>query len=114
MRYVMVRVERNEHLAIARPVAPWEIPVLELVHGQEKIIVVGDEFIDRELPDAGAEFDRLSARYGEHVPTETAYSVMVFGQAPKGIQAIAEMIEQERTADARRAKQAEAAYDPTA
>lgn len=115
MRYVELRVERNEHLMIARAVPPWEVPVLQLIHGEEKVVVTGEIWVDdRELPDAGAELDRMSTRYGIHAPTETAFAVMVYGQAPKGIETLEAAIEQERVAEAKRAPQVETADDPTA
>lgn len=65
MRMVNVLVERSEHLAIPRAVGAWEVPVLELVHGTDKVRVLDTVTeVNRELPDPLAEFERLERRYG--------------------------------------------------
>lgn len=97
MRYVDVLIERDERLSIPRQVPSWEIPVLQLVHGEEKIIVKGDINVpQRDYPAASDEFNRLVQRYGEDVATETPYVVMVYGQGPRGTQALEEAIKKDR------------------
>lgn len=100
MRYIEVLVNRDERLSIPRQVPAWEVPVLRLVHGEEKI--EEREYIDvpqRDYPDAGDEFNRLVQRYGEDVATETPFVAMVYGHAPRGVQALAEAIQKERDAE---------------
>ena len=66
IRMVNVLVERSEHLSIPRAIGAWELPVLELVHGPEKVTITkGFVYVDRELPDPQAEFERLDKRYLE-------------------------------------------------
>lgn len=65
MQMVNVLVKRSEHLAIPRAVGAWEVPILELVHGSDKIEVLDEVTeVDRELPEPLAEFERLERRYG--------------------------------------------------
>lgn len=85
MQLVEVRVERDERLAIPTSVAPWEVPILQTVHGPEKIIEVRKHFDGRGYPDPSIEFDRLVRRYGQHVESETPWAVKVYGEPPRSI-----------------------------
>ncbi len=52
----------------------WEIPVLQVIHGND-VVVVGQTIVKRAIPDPGEEFQRLAARYGpknEDVPAVAA------------------------------------------
>lgn len=52
----------------------WEVPVLQVIHGNA-VEIVGQVVIDRAVPDPAAEFQRLAARYGpknEKVPAVAA------------------------------------------
>lgn len=93
MRFVKVLVERSEHLSIPVILGEWEVPILQMIHGVEKVKLSG-EFIDldRELPSAEAEFDRLSNRYGADVKTEQPFVSMVYGQPPMGTNGLAAAI----------------------
>lgn len=90
MQFAKVLVERSEHLSIPLAVGEWEVPILQLIHGPEKVIVLGEtEQVNRELPDVNAEFDRLTRRYGSDVKTEQPFVVMVYGQPPMGTKGLA-------------------------
>lgn len=65
MRLVEVSITRSEHSTIIEFFGAWEIPVLKAVHGEENVVETGRvKDVDREVPDAKAEFDRLARRYG--------------------------------------------------
>jgi hypothetical protein len=86
-----------------------------LIHGNEKVVVTGEAHTDNQLPeDAAAELDRLNTRYGMHVASETSFATLVFGQGPKGVETIENLINRERMLEAKRPKQAEMVDDPTA
>lgn len=99
MRRVNVLVERDERLSIPTAVGAWEVPILEYIHGKEKVIV-GDSFTDEgDFPNAEVEFDRLSRRYGEDIKAEKPFVSLVYGQPPIGVRELARAIEAEKAAD---------------
>ena len=90
MQFVKVLVERSEHLAIPVILGEWEIPILQMIHGAEKVILTGEVVkVDRELPSVDVEFDRLARRYGSDVKTEQPFVAMVYGQPPMGTNGLA-------------------------
>ncbi len=104
MRFVQVLVERNEHLAIPREVAPWEVPVLQAVHTPEKVKVMGvvnhERLKDRPYPDAEMELERLERKYGRDVDTDDKPFVFaVYGQGPLGVAALRKAIEETALAE---------------
>ena len=66
---------RLSEIHTQRVVVPhWEIPVLQVIHGNN-LTVVGQKIVARAVPDPGAEFKRLADRYGpknEDVPAVAA------------------------------------------
>lgn len=70
MRMVKILVVRDERLSIPCVLGAWEIPILQLIHGHEKVEVQDDYVrVSRDPPDAFAEFERLEKRYGEDEKT---------------------------------------------
>lgn len=64
----------------------WEIPVLQVIHGND-IVVVGQKIVERAIPEPSAEFQRLADRYGpknEDTPAVAA----VYGNYGPGTQAL--------------------------
>lgn len=59
-----VLCHRSAVTVITKQVWPWELPVLEAQFGEGRISVRDDSTIDRELPEAEAEFERLANAYG--------------------------------------------------
>lgn len=101
MRFVNVLVIRDERLSMPRYVGAWEIPVLQVVHGVDKVEVNGKDFIDvdRELPDPTAEFDRLSRRYGDDEKTGVSHVSMAYAGA-RGVEDLAHAIVKSQPASA--------------
>jgi hypothetical protein len=83
--YSEVRVDVSEHTKLLVFVPPWEVPLIEAVHGHEKCEVVGERLVRRSLPDAGAEFDRLITRYGIDTDNGQPLVALVYGGGSVGI-----------------------------
>jgi hypothetical protein len=80
MKYPVVLLNRSETDNIEIAVAPWEVPVLQVVHGSDRVIDTGrTEDVDREVPTAQAEYDRLDAKYKRDAGTGQRYVVAVYG-----------------------------------
>ena len=64
----------------------WEVPVLQVIHGND-IKVVGQKVVERAVPQPAVEFQRLADRYGpknEDLPAVAA----VYGNYGPGTQAL--------------------------
>lgn len=94
LRYAQVRVARDPTAAtIVRDVAEWELPVLEEVFGEGNVQKLGERLIQRDAPDADAEYERLVGCY-KQPPGEAAvpYVETVYGSGSRGKKAIAKAI----------------------
>jgi hypothetical protein len=100
MKYISVKLTRSETESVQRDMPPWEIPVLQMVHGPEKVEIVGEKDVsDQEYPEAAMEFDRLSRRYSDDPATNVFHVAAVYGQPPFGVNKLAEEIERARKAE---------------
>jgi len=100
MKYVSVQLIRSETESVQRDMPPWEVAVLQMVHGPEKVKVVGEKDVpDQDYPDAYQEFDRLSQRYGADTKSDVYFVAAVYGQPPFGVTKLAEEIERAKKAD---------------
>jgi hypothetical protein len=93
MQYVEVLVERDERLSIPKIVPAWVVPVLGIIHSEEKVQVVREHVeIEREPVDAQMEFARLEQCYG---PKEGApYVAQIYGNGPLGIKQLQRAIDE--------------------
>lgn len=99
MKYVSVKLTRSETESVQRDMPRWEIPVLQMVHGPEKVEILGEKDVpDQEYPDAMQEFDRLSRRYGAEPGSEIFHVAAVYGQPPFGVTKLEEEIDKARKA----------------
>lgn len=107
MKFAIVNVVLSELHTQQLIVAPWEVPVLQAVHGSNDVTVVGEKDVKREPPDPADEFERLRNRYrapsGENA---IPYVVQVYGSHGAGVNALAEAIDK---ATKSKSKQKEAA-----
>jgi hypothetical protein len=101
MRYVTVKVTRDTNHSHAGDVAPWEIPILELIHDSGNVTELGDVTVDRDPPEAHDEYVRLESRYGRDVEKGMSYVAQIYGQAGAGVRALQAAIEKESAAIAR-------------
>lgn len=111
MRFITVKVTRDTINSHAGDVAPWELPILDFVHGEGNVQRTGETFTNAPFPEVGEEFNRLITRYGMDNETGIAYTNQVYGQSRVGVKALGDEIEKERAAERARG-QAEA--DPLA
>jgi hypothetical protein len=91
IKHNKVRVRLSELHTKTRAFPPWEIPVLQAVHGDDAVKVVGNVDIDSELPDPALEYERLAERYPN--PTGPTYVAQVYGSQGPGIARLAEAME---------------------
>ena len=97
MKLATVIVVRSETESAQVNVPQWEVPVLQMVHGPEKISLVGEmEDKDRPFPNAQEEFERLSQRYGADTKTDVHHVAAVYGQPPFGLAKLDEEINRVR------------------
>lgn len=90
--YARVSVERSEHTKQIVTVPPWEVPILEMVHGPEYVKVVGKRTARRPRPDAADEFQRLVSRYRTSEENGQPIVAFVYGAGTIGVQKLAEEI----------------------
>lgn len=101
IRYVRLSVRRSELHTAEITVPAWELPLVEAVHGSRDegstaVTVLGDVFVEREAPNAGDEFVRLSNRYklakNEDGSPSLPFVAAVYGQFGVGTAALASAI----------------------
>lgn len=99
MRRLNVRLTRSENESAQLAIPAWEIPVLQAVHGPEKVEVDEDSetFDELPYPNAGQEFDRLSRRYKEDIQSGVLFVAAIYGQPPLGLNKLAEAIAAEKS-----------------
>lgn len=86
MRYERVKITRDPHTVYNRDVLPWEVAILEFTFGDGNVIRQ-DGFIDTDTPypEAGIEFQRLTAAFGADPTSGVPYVASVYGQASAGV-----------------------------
>jgi hypothetical protein len=86
MRYAVVQIARSEAFKSARDFRPWEVPILEQIHGAS-VAVVGEKDVPKiDWPSAAEEYDRLAQRYGKPEGSEQPYVAIVYGVGLSGLQ----------------------------
>lgn len=109
MRYERVKVTRDTNTVHNRAVAPWEIPVLEFIFGEENVTHLEEyEEVAGEYPDAPKELDRLVRCYGNDPKSGVPYANMAIGNAGAGVRALRKLIDDAKADDAEVAKQTRA------
>jgi len=89
MQFRKVNILRDETTSILSLVADWEVPLLEAIHGEERLSI--GELVEaqgREWPtDARGEFQRLGALYGVTGSGDNALSFVerVYGAGSIGV-----------------------------
>lgn len=86
MRYAVVQIARSEAFKSAREFRPWEVPILEQIHGASVAVVGEKDYPKIDYPSAAEEYERLSTRYGKPEGSEQPYVQIVFGAGLSGLQ----------------------------
>lgn len=99
IRFKSVQMNRDILMQIVRTVPSWEVPVLDLVHGgQITVLDNQDKIVDRPLPEAQVEFERLEACYRNHRTVEGAPGApvvaAVYGDGPRGVRELGKAIKE--------------------
>lgn len=96
MRFITVKITRDTNHSHVDEVAPWEIPILELVHNPGNVVQQGEKtYPERDFPAAQEEYDRLQSRYNADVKLGP-YVAQVYGPQPAGVRALEAEIQKER------------------
>jgi len=86
IKTIHVRVRRDQMTRIDTVIYAWIVPILEAVHGDDHVTVIGKGSHEvAKLPDAGEEFSRLCSVYGFEQKTEHPWAEVVYGKGKKGI-----------------------------
>jgi hypothetical protein len=97
VKFNTLEIRRNESTTVRTTVPAWEVPLLQALHGQMNVNILGTEVRNAEVPDAETEFQRLEGRYGrtrqEDGSVGMPYAQAVFGQFMPGIMALERMID---------------------
>ena len=109
MRWPIVKIVRDAQTAvISKSVAPWEVPVLEMIYGEGNIQETGKyDFDGKDDIDPAAEYDRLTKAYGSDPADDTPFVASVYGQGRIGLRELTKFIEA-----AKRESEAAQADDP--
>jgi hypothetical protein len=116
-KYARVNLNRSETTTFALDVAPWEVPVLAAVNGDDRVTVIGETEVRKPLPDAAYEYDRLASKYKRDNESGREYVAEVYGVGQRGIENLAKEIEKARAAATRppmRTPEYDAGDDPLA
>lgn len=74
-------------------VPPWELPILQAIHGEKECELIGEEFVDTPYPDPSDEYQRLTLRYKAPAEDpEKPYVGQLFGLGPVGINRLGDLI----------------------
>ena len=84
IRYIKGKVRLSELHTQPVLVPAWDFPVLQAVHG-DHAQEVGEDFLDREAPEAADEYRRLATRFGAGEGSDTPYVAAVYGAFGPGI-----------------------------
>ena len=99
IRYITVKIMRDVLSTVERTVPEWEVPILDSVNsGQLQLVEGKDRIVDRPLPDARSEHDRLEAAYrgcarSENGTPTASVVAAVYGEGPRGFRALKDAIE---------------------
>jgi hypothetical protein len=114
-KYTRVQINRSETTTITKDVAPWEVAVLAAVNGGDRVVEIGETPVNRPLPDAGMEYDRLVTKYKADPNTGLEYVAAAYGAGRRGVEALAKEIEKARVsaqAPARQTPEYDSGDDP--
>lgn len=89
MKFLICDVRISELLTKQVSCVPWEVPILEALHGGN-VKIVGEEEIDRDPPSPGDEYLRLTNRYRGNKEEETAIVAQVYGSHQAGVNKLRE------------------------
>src|ERR1700687_969295 len=106
MRYERVKVKRDLNTVHNHSVAPWEIPVLEVIFEEGNVEPLG-EFVenDREYPEAQTEFNRLIKAYSSDPQSGVPYAAIAFGNGSTGVRVLRKMIDDAKAEDSAAAQE---------
>lgn len=100
MRHERIKIIRDTNTVHNKTVCPWEIPILEFLFEEGNVQRTG-EFVetDSDYPDAPSEFQRLTLTYDRDRKSGVPHVASVYGDAGRGVKALAEAIADARKAD---------------
>lgn len=92
MRRFQISIQRSELCTLTDSVGEWEIPIIQLVHGAERVAIGGFTKDAAPYPSAASEYERLERRYREDPATGVYHVAAVYGPAPNGLRVLLQAI----------------------
>lgn len=80
IKRVKVKVMRDQLCLVSRAVGEHEVPVLQAVHGDAAIDVIGDAPSVMTVHDVGEEYQRLAQRYGFDNERKQSFAEIAYGR----------------------------------
>lgn len=99
MRHIKAEVRRSELSTVSVSVLPWDIPVLENLHGVENVVVHGEEDRPHPYDGPGAEYQRLENAYGKDTETGQTWVAQTYGAGGIGTAKLAQFIDEQKDGD---------------
>lgn len=97
-KYIRVQLNRSETTTFTLDVPPWEVAVLAAVNGEDRVVPIGETLVNKPLPSAAAEYDRLVSKYKVDTSNGQEYVAQVYGVGSRGIQALQSEIDKAKQA----------------
>lgn len=83
MRFTKVEVTRSPMSKIVTDVLPWEIKILQLVHGNDNIVVLGTVVADSADIEPNTEYERLVRKYAKNADAGgVPFAALAYGPDP--------------------------------
>lgn len=87
IRRVKVKIMRDQLCQVSRDVGEHEVAVLQAVHGDASVEVVGDADSTMSVEDVGTEYLRLVSRYGVDNERKQSFAEIAYGRGPNQLAA---------------------------
>lgn len=85
MDFVLVKITRSESTVLTEAVLPWELPILEAIHGDVNCVVTGTVSVPEWNETPEAEYTRLQAKYKGDTETGQEYVALIYGIGARGL-----------------------------
>lgn len=97
VKFHTVDIRRSELSVIRVTVTAWELPILKAVHGNLNVTPISESALLAEPPQAEAELERLTGRYGRERREDGSQGVpfaeAVYGQHAAGVMSLQRQID---------------------
>ena len=100
MRYVRVKVKRDQQMVVCNSFPQSEIPMLKYTFEDGNVEDTGiEEVVGREYPSGAAEYARFVKVYGADSKSGVPHVASVFGEGNRGVRELQALIDEAKKAD---------------